>query len=89
AAGWRAKRLHRIKFLDASSDDAFGFLHPADIVHSMHLIGDFDSLGADNGLPKDSVGPREREEEDWTYFFVNMFVESDIFMLFRGDGIGH
>ncbi|KAJ3752936.1 hypothetical protein EV360DRAFT_88268 [Lentinula raphanica] len=98
-AGWQAKRLHRIKFVHADESHAFGFLHPTDIIRAMHLIGDFGSLGTDSGLPKDSVGrqfealawsgPRELEDDDWKFYFVNMFVESDIFMLFRGGGVGH
>ncbi|KAJ3832063.1 hypothetical protein F5878DRAFT_671301, partial [Lentinula raphanica] len=98
-AGWQAKRLHQIKFVHADESHAFGFLHPTDIIRAMHLIGDFGSLGTDSGLPKDSVGrqfealawsgPRELEDDDWKFYFVNMFVESDIFMLFRGGGVGH
>ncbi|THV02869.1 hypothetical protein K435DRAFT_962835 [Dendrothele bispora CBS 962.96] len=97
--GWKAKRLPRVKFVDADDPGAFGFLNPRDIVRAVHLIPSFSHLGVDNGLPGDSVGrqfestsyagPRELEDDDWKYYYVNMFVESDIFMLFRGGGIGH
>ncbi|THU89276.1 hypothetical protein K435DRAFT_865459 [Dendrothele bispora CBS 962.96] len=98
-SGWQKKRLHRIKFVDASDPSAFSFLDPSDVIRAIHLIPAFHYLGFDNGLPETSVGrqfestsyagPRELEEDDWTYYYVNMFVESDIFMLFRGGGIGH
>ncbi|THU78115.1 hypothetical protein K435DRAFT_769680 [Dendrothele bispora CBS 962.96] len=98
AGGWQAKQLHRIKFVHASDPDAFGFLHPSDIVRSVHLIPAFHYGDTDNGLPENSVGRqfeatswsgRELEVDDWLYYYVNMFVDSDIFMLFRGGGIGH
>jgi hypothetical protein len=81
-AGWKAKRLHRVKFLPASSPNAFDFLHPADVIRAMHLIGDFNALGTDSGLLAESVGrqfealawsgPREHEDDDWKHYYVNM-----------------
>lgn len=40
-AGWKAKRLHRIGFLDASSPGAFGFLNPAEVICSAHIVPAF------------------------------------------------
>ncbi|THU86023.1 hypothetical protein K435DRAFT_805422 [Dendrothele bispora CBS 962.96] len=98
-AGWSARRLHRVKFVHATDPTAFDFIHPSDIVRAVHLIPSFTHLGTDSGLPPTSVGrqfestsyagPRELEDDDWMYYYVNMFVESDIFMLFIGGGIGH
>ncbi|KAF5335262.1 hypothetical protein D9758_016235 [Tetrapyrgos nigripes] len=98
-AGWQAKRLHRIQFIDALDPEAFGLVHPRDVIRAIHLIPAFHHMGHHNGLPENSIGrqyespsyagPRELESDDWKYYYVNMFVESDIFMLFRGGGIGH
>src|SRR4051812_31032463 len=40
-AGWRARRLHRLGFLDQDNPDAFGFLDPKDIICGVHLIPAF------------------------------------------------
>ena len=40
-AGWKAKRLYRIKYVPALEDGAFGFLDPNDIIRGSHLIGGF------------------------------------------------
>jgi len=80
--GWKVKRLPRIKFVHANNPGAFGFLNPSNIVRAIHLIPAFCDLEADNGLPGESVGrqfeatsyagPRELEEDDWKYYYVNM-----------------
>ncbi|KAJ3724663.1 hypothetical protein C8R42DRAFT_539343, partial [Lentinula raphanica] len=41
AAGWKAKRLHRIQFYDGWDPLAFGFLDPASVVRGIHLIPAF------------------------------------------------
>ncbi|KII83442.1 hypothetical protein PLICRDRAFT_677051, partial [Plicaturopsis crispa FD-325 SS-3] len=40
-AGWKAKRLHRLGFLDSSDPGAFGFVNPALVVRGAHLIPAF------------------------------------------------
>ncbi|KAJ3753135.1 hypothetical protein EV360DRAFT_74757, partial [Lentinula raphanica] len=93
AASWKAKRLHRIQFYDGWNPLAFGFLDPASVVQGIHLIpafqwGPADSIARQyetlniNGIP-------EVETDDWAYQYVNIFVDRDIFNLFRGGGIGH
>ncbi|KAJ3825959.1 hypothetical protein F5880DRAFT_1610641 [Lentinula raphanica] len=98
-AGWKHKRLHQIRFHLGEDRAAFGFVHPTQIVRAAHLIPSFEESSTEHFLPADSVGRqyeilnaeggRELEEDDWKYYCVNMFVDRDMMMLFRGGGIGH
>ncbi|KAJ3981306.1 hypothetical protein F5890DRAFT_1417913, partial [Lentinula detonsa] len=56
AAGWKAKRLHRIQFYDGWDSLAFGFLDPASIVRGIHLIPAFQwgAAGASNDSDTES-----------------------------------
>ncbi len=44
-SGWRARRLHKIKFLpeDDSEGHVFGFLDPNEVIRMVHTIPDFSS----------------------------------------------
>ena len=73
-AGWRARRLHRIGFLDAKGPGAFGFLDPALVIRSVHLIPAF-AQGQTNELlsPSESVARIPlNETADWQYHYINM-----------------
>ena len=75
-AGWQARRLHRIGFLNAKESGAFGFLDPALVVRGIHLIPAF-AQGKTNELlsPARSVARMPfSETEDWQYHYVNMYV---------------
>ncbi|KAF8225609.1 hypothetical protein L208DRAFT_1208384, partial [Tricholoma matsutake] len=55
----------------------------------VHLIPAF-AHGKMDGLLGPSIAcPLKDEDQDWQYFYVNMFVDRDMFMRFRGGGIGH
>ena len=45
-SGWKHRRLQRLGFLDSDDEGAFGFLDPALVVRSIHLIPDH--LNADS-----------------------------------------
>jgi len=73
-AGWRARRLHRVGFLDAKGPGAFGFLDPALVIRSVHLIPAF-AHGQTNELlsPSESVARMPlNETADWQYHYINM-----------------
>ena len=38
---WKARRLHRIGFVDGDDDAAFGFLDPQEVIRGVHLIPAF------------------------------------------------
>jgi hypothetical protein len=40
-SGWRAKRLHRVGFVDGENEAAFGFLDPEQVIRAVHLMPAF------------------------------------------------
>uniref|UniRef100_A0A0W0F6L2 Uncharacterized protein n=1 Tax=Moniliophthora roreri TaxID=221103 RepID=A0A0W0F6L2_MONRR len=87
SGGLKAKRLHRVHFLLAHHPDAFGFIDPREVLWSVHLLPCF-NLGKDeieDTLPPNSAArqmevlnenrEREREQDDWAYYYVNIHKE--------------
>lgn len=72
SAGFKKKRLHRLEFLPSSDRDAFGFVHPDEIIRSAHLIPGFHYGGTDQFLSGISLARNEDERDDYRYFYVNM-----------------
>lgn len=72
-AGFSAKRLHRVGFIDADKDAAFGFLEPEKVIRAVHLLPVF-SLGQTGDiLPATSLARRDNEEGlDYHRYYVNM-----------------
>ncbi|KAG2012297.1 hypothetical protein CC2G_012328 [Coprinopsis cinerea AmutBmut pab1-1] len=89
--GWKVKRLLRIGFVDEKKDlsPAFGFLNPAQVIRGIHLIPDFTAGQSANGLGPSLVRREGDKDVDWNYFYVSWFCPRDIFMRFRGGGVGH
>lgn len=70
-AGWKAKRLYRLKFLPPLDSDAFGFLDPDDIIRGSHLIPGF-ALGLRGLLLADLASVWDPKKEfDWEAYYVN------------------
>jgi hypothetical protein len=73
-AGWLAKHLHRVGFIDASVPDtaAFGFLDPAEVIRAAHLIPAF-HYGRTTELLAPSIARHFDAEnnEDYRYYYVN------------------
>lgn len=70
-AGWKAKRLYRVKPISTLEDGAFGFLDPEDIIRGSHLIPGF-VLGHRTTSPSDPASLWDPEEEsDWKTYYVN------------------
>ncbi|KAA1479425.1 hypothetical protein DENSPDRAFT_862027 [Dentipellis sp. KUC8613] len=88
-AGWQAQRLPRIGFVPSSDPDAFGFLDPQDVIRAAHLIPAFHHGHTEELLPGPSIARPKGDDADWQYFYVNIFVDRDMFMRFRGGGVGH
>jgi hypothetical protein len=70
AAGWEAKRLHRLGFLSHEDPDAFGFLDPAGVIRGVHIIPAFAHGRAAQLLPPSNT--RQDHNEDWNYYYINM-----------------
>ncbi|KAF8810798.1 hypothetical protein BYT27DRAFT_7253415 [Phlegmacium glaucopus] len=85
--GWKTRKLHLISFVPDAG--AFGFVDPADIIRAVHFIPRFLE-----GRTKELLGPSFarsvlENDEDWVQYYVNMFVDRDMIMRFRGGGVGH
>jgi len=71
-AGWKAKRLYRVKFVPSNEEGAFGFLDPADVIRGTHLIPGFnhghvmDLLMSGRISKWDYVPPN-----NWSHHYVN------------------
>ena len=81
--GWKLKQLHRIKFVD-QDDDAFGFLDPQDIIRGVHLIPAFHHGRTSDLLSPSLIArPGSDNDEDWKYFYVNMWVAAYFLFLYH------
>ena len=72
SAGFKRRRLYRLEFLPSSDPDAFGFVHPDEIIRGTHLIPAFSHGGTDQFLSGVSIARNEDEYDDYRYFYVNM-----------------
>ncbi|KAL0062179.1 hypothetical protein AAF712_010934 [Marasmius tenuissimus] len=96
--GWKAKRLPRVHFLDGEDPDAFGFVDPSRVIRASHMIPAYEYKTTNDLLSPKSLarvyeefheGRYVKEEYDWRHFYVNLFPDTDMFMRYRGGGIGH
>ena len=71
AAGWSARRLHRVGFLSADSPGAFDFIDPFDIIRGVHMIPAF-AHGKLSELGKPVSQRPADDDEDWLYYYVGM-----------------
>ncbi|KAJ7462907.1 hypothetical protein FB451DRAFT_1562362 [Mycena latifolia] len=92
-AGFNKKRLYRLEFLPNSDEDAFGFLNPDEVIRGAHIIPAFAHRRTEEFLVPGSIGrlPRDglSDSEDWRYYYVNFFVDCDMYMRYVGGGVGH
>ncbi|KAH9476649.1 hypothetical protein JR316_0010562 [Psilocybe cubensis] len=90
--GWETRRLHRLQFVESDSSAAFGFLDPSLILRGSHLISAF-AHGTTTARLGPSIarvsGEKKMQDKDWNYYYVNMFVDRDMFVRYLGGGIGH
>jgi hypothetical protein len=68
-AGWAARRLDMLQFLPMEDEDAFGFVDPADVLRSGHLLPRF----ASGRLHPDGVSMSQcaADGQDWKYYYAN------------------
>jgi hypothetical protein len=79
-AGLKVARLPKIGFLPDSDPDAFGFLDPSLVIRGCHLIPAF-ANGRTSELLKATrtLGRPLDEIDDWTNYYVNMYVADTSF----------
>ncbi|KAJ8074712.1 hypothetical protein PM082_022290 [Marasmius tenuissimus] len=96
--GWKMKHLPKVRFLDVKDPEAFGFVDPACVIWCSHVIPAFEWNDTTELLPSNSSarkyeefheGQYVKDEEDFLYYFINIFPDTDMFMRYRGGGIGH
>jgi len=74
-AGWKTKRLLRLGFVPGNDETAFGFVDPAQVIRSVHLIPAFAWGHTDKHLSgQKSVIARgiNKPEDDWQLYYVGM-----------------
>ena len=71
-AGWKAKRLYRVKFVSSLEDGAFGFIDPDDVVRGAHFIPCFKEGWSPSAtsVSKWDYAPKA----NWKYYYVNQWV---------------
>jgi len=70
--GFAAKRQFQLKFHTGSQ--AFGFINPADILHTTHLIPNFHKDTMMCLLGRSMACHADKENEDYHSYYVNMWV---------------
>ncbi|RDB21901.1 hypothetical protein Hypma_011139 [Hypsizygus marmoreus] len=81
-------RLDRLSFPPISSEGAFGFVNPADVLRACHIIPAFvNGMRHPDGQ---GISKWARDHQDFKSYFVNRFVDRDMLMRYHwGMGIGH
>ncbi|KAF9019580.1 hypothetical protein BDZ89DRAFT_924735, partial [Hymenopellis radicata] len=88
-AGFVHRRLYQVGFADANDPEAFAFVSPDNGLRAVQLVPNFVRRKTNNKLYK-SIARRPSEGDlDWFRFYVNSFVDRDMFHRFTGNGIGH
>ncbi|THH05402.1 hypothetical protein EW146_g9914 [Bondarzewia mesenterica] len=89
-AGRKARRLHRVGFVPDTDPTAFGFLDPQEVIRGCHLIpASAHGRTSDLLQSSNSLGRPHGETDDYRYYYVNHFVDRDMFMRYLGGGVGH
>ncbi|KAG1864616.1 hypothetical protein C8R48DRAFT_656144 [Suillus tomentosus] len=92
-AGWSAKRLYCIGFFKHDDPEGFGFVDPDQVIRGVHLIPGFEHGHTDTRLHQQTTmafySSYRALQSHSLYFYVNHFVDRDMFMRFRGGGVGH
>ena len=73
-SGFLSLRYPSVSFYESHDPDAFGFIHPDEIVRAVHLIPSFRFGQTAEYLDGASRGRPEGDDEDWKHFNVNMYV---------------
>ena len=76
--GFHTLRYPSVSFCRAGEPDAFGLIHPDEIVRTVHLIPRFKLHRTAEYLAGPTAARPKGEEDDWRGFSVNMWVASCI-----------
>ncbi|KIJ07244.1 hypothetical protein PAXINDRAFT_31848, partial [Paxillus involutus ATCC 200175] len=86
-------RVSRVGFVPEDDELSFGFVDPSDVVRGIHLIPAF-AYGRTPALLSGPLVARatsgeQGKHDDWRLYYVNQFVDHDMYMRFLGGGVGH
>ncbi|KAJ3571321.1 hypothetical protein NP233_g3834 [Leucocoprinus birnbaumii] len=89
--GRRVAKLPKFGFVPDTDDYAFSFLDPAEVIRGCHLIPAFFEGRTSELMPYSGLteARSEGEEDDWMNYYVNIFVDRDMYLRYIGFGIGH
>jgi len=73
-SGFNSLRYPSISFYESHDPDAFGFVHPDEIIRVVHLIPSFRSGQTSDYLSVASRARPETKLQDWEHFEVNVYV---------------
>ena len=71
-SGFSSLRYPSVSFYESHEPDAFGFVHPDEIIRAVHLIPSFRSGKTTEYLSVPSKAHLETEGQDWKHFNVNV-----------------
>jgi hypothetical protein len=74
APGFHSLRFPSVSFYEGNHQDAFGFLHPDEIIRATHLIPRFKFGRTNRYIDVSSKARPDKEDQDWMHFSVNMYV---------------
>ncbi|KAK7450146.1 hypothetical protein VKT23_013029 [Stygiomarasmius scandens] len=96
--GWNAKRLPRLQFLPQHDSNAFGFVDPQVVLRGCYLMPAFaygtttEYLNFPNSIgrpPRFTPEGIVVDQDDFKYYYVGIAVDRDMWMRYRGGGVGH
>jgi hypothetical protein len=70
--GFHSLRHPSVSFCNSDEPDAFGLIHPDEIVRAVHLIPRFQLGRTDEYLSVPSRGRPATEKSDWKHYSINM-----------------
>ncbi|KAI0071286.1 hypothetical protein K474DRAFT_1607182, partial [Panus rudis PR-1116 ss-1] len=87
--GLQHRRLPSVGYIEHTEPSPFGFVDPNQVIRAAHLIPDFSSGCTTQLLPRSCIRNEDEDDEDWNLYYVNIFVDRDMFMRYLGGGVGH
>ena len=70
--GFQSLRYPSVSYCKSDEPDAFGLIHPDEIIRPVHLIPRFKFGHTNEYLGRKSKGRPEGEDSDWKHFSINM-----------------
>ncbi|KAK7681972.1 hypothetical protein QCA50_014935 [Cerrena zonata] len=83
-AGFQHRRLHCLELMPPEDEGAFGFIDPDEVIRGVHVIPAFH-----HGIQSHEHEVPQQVPPLRNYYYVNCFVDRDMYMRFRGGGVGH